>query len=105
MALFVGQPCSLESGNKIIDVLQPIDNALEKIELTKDDINMVLFIGGSCENPLIRHYVSKHLGRYECITPRDLRAHVSQGAALILYFYAAQISILLNRSPAKQSMS
>lgn len=87
MALFVGQPCSLESGNKIIDVLQPIDNALEKIELTKDDINMVLFIGGSCENPLIRHYVSKHLGRYvECITPRDLRAHVSQGAALYTLF-------------------
>jgi molecular chaperone DnaK len=87
MALFVGQPSSSKGGSKIIDVLQPIDNALEKVELTKDDIDMVLFIGGSCENPLIRHYVSKHLGRYvESITPRDLRAHVSQGAALYTLF-------------------
>ena len=87
MALFVGQPCNLKGGTKIIDVLQPIDNALEKIELTNDDIDMVLFIGGSCENPLIRHYVSKHLGRFvESIIPRDLRAHVSQGAALYTLF-------------------
>lgn len=87
MALFVGQPCNLKNRTKIIDILQPIDNALGKVELTKDDIDIVLFIGGSCENPLIRHYVSKHLGRWvECITPRDLRAHVSQGAALYTLF-------------------
>jgi len=87
MALFIGQSSSLKGGTKIIDVLQPIDNALEKIELTKDDIDMVLFIGGSCENPLIRHYVSNYLGRHvESITPRDLRAHVSQGAALYSLF-------------------
>lgn len=87
MALFVDQPCKMTSSAKVIDVMQPIDNALEKIELTKDDIDMVLFIGGSCENPLIRHYVSQHLGRFvESITPRDLRAHVSQGAALYTLF-------------------
>lgn len=87
MALFVDQPSKIKSSNQVIDVLQPIDNALEKIELTKDDIDMVLFIGGSCENPLIRHYVSQHLGRFvESITPRDLRAHVSQGAALYTLF-------------------
>jgi len=87
MALFVDQPSKLKIGDEFIDVLQPIDNALEKIDLTKDDIDMVLFIGGSCENPLIRHYVSKHLGRFvESIAPRDLRAHVSQGAALYTLF-------------------
>ena len=87
MALFIGQPSNLKNSIKIIDVLQPIDNALEKIELSKDDIDMVLFIGGSCENPLIRHSVSRHLGRHvESITPRDLRAHVSQGAALYSLF-------------------
>lgn len=87
MALFVDQPSKIKSSNKVIDVLQPINNALEKIELSKDDIDMVLFIGGSCENPLIRHYVSQHLGRFvESITPKDLRAHVSQGAALYTLF-------------------
>jgi len=83
MALFAGQPSGLPGDAKIIDVLQPIDNALEKVDLTRDDIDVVLFIGGSCENPVIRHYVSRHLGPgVESITPRDLRAHVSQGAAL-----------------------
>lgn len=87
MALFVDQTSEIKSSNQIVNVLQPIDNALEKIELTKEDIDMVLFIGGSCENPLIRHYVSKHLGRFvESITPRDLRAHVSKGAALYTLF-------------------
>ncbi len=87
MAAFAGQPGSPPGASKIIDVLQPIDNALEKVELTRDDIDVVLFIGGSCENPVIRHYVSRHLGRnVESITPRDLRAHVSQGAALYTLF-------------------
>ncbi len=83
MALFVGEPSKFKAINNVIDVLEPIKNALDKVELTKDDIDMVLFIGGSCENPLIRYYVSRHLGRFvESVTPRDLRAHVSQGAAL-----------------------
>lgn len=87
MAAFTGQPGGPPGASKTIDVLQPIDNALEKVELTRDDIDVVLFIGGSCENPLIRHYVSRHLGsRVESITPRDLRAHVSQGAALYTLF-------------------
>lgn len=87
MALFVGQPCKMKRSTEMVNVLQPIDNALEKVELTKDDIDMVLFIGGSCENPIVRHYVSQHLGRFvESITPRDLRAHVSQGAALYTLF-------------------
>lgn len=93
MALFMGQQSNLNNDIKITDVMQPIDNAIEKSELTKDDIDMVLFIGGSCENPLIRHYVSKHLGRnVESITPRDLRAHVSQGAALYsLFLHGADV--------------
>jgi len=87
MALFVGEVPKNKGEYEVNNVLEPIDNALEKVELTKDDINMVLFIGGSCENPLIRHYVSQHLGRFvESITPIDLRAHVSQGAALYTLF-------------------
>lgn len=83
MALFVAESSDFDGEIEIIDVLQPIDNAIEKIDLLVEDIDMVLFIGGSCENPLIRHSVSQHLGRFvNSVTPRDLRAHVSQGAAL-----------------------
>lgn len=87
IALFVGQPSKFKDAKKFVDVLQPINDALEKLDLGKKDVDMVLFIGGSCENPLIRHYVSTHLGSgVEAIIPRDLRAHVSQGAALYTLF-------------------
>lgn len=64
-------------------VLEPIGSALDKAGLTYDDLNMVLFIGGSCENPLVRNTIEEHTGRFvDCVTPRDLRSHVSQGASI-----------------------
>lgn len=82
IALFVDENSKFKRTEDFIDVLRPIDNALQKVDLEKDDIDMVLFIGGSSENPIIRNYVSKHLGRFvDCVVPTDLRAHVSQGAA------------------------
>lgn len=63
-------------------VLEPITSALDKAGLEPHDLDMVLFIGGSSENPLVRQRIDDHVGRFvECVTPRDLRAHVSQGAA------------------------
>lgn len=64
-------------------VVEPIDGALDKAKVTRDNLDMVLFIGGSCENPLVRQCVESHLGRFvDCVVPRDLRSHVSLGAAI-----------------------
>ena len=64
-------------------VLEPIKSALDKAGLTYEDLNMVLFIGGSCENPLVRTTIEEYAGRFvDCVTPRDLRSHVSQGASI-----------------------
>ena len=64
-------------------VLEPVSSALEKAGLTPDDLDMVLFIGGSSANSLVRGAIERHMGRFvECVTPCDLRAHVSQGAAI-----------------------
>lgn len=83
MAVFVGKKINKYRENKIINILEPVNNSLEKVELKNGDIDMLLFIGGSCENPIIRNYVTGHMGRFvESITPQDLRAHVSRGAAL-----------------------
>ena len=68
-------------------ILKPIDNALEKVGLAPDELDMVLFIGGSSANPLVRHAVAEHVGRFvDCVTPRDMRSHVSQGAAINSFF-------------------
>ena len=64
-------------------VIEPVASALDKAGLECDDLDMVLFIGGSCENPLVRRRIEDHVGRFvDCVTPRDLRSHVSQGAAV-----------------------
>lgn len=64
-------------------VLEPISSAIEKADMKCDDLDMVLFIGGSSENPVVRATIEEHMGRFvDCVTPRDLRAHVSQGAAV-----------------------
>jgi molecular chaperone DnaK (HSP70) len=64
-------------------VLGPIENALKKAGLGKADLHMVLFIGGSAENPLVTQCIEDYFGRFvDCVHPRDLRSHVSQGAAV-----------------------
>lgn len=85
MAPFLADPSfdDEEVRDQTPSVLEPIASALEKAGLSYDELDMVLFIGGSSENPLVRERIADHLGRFvDCVTPRDLRAHVSQGAAV-----------------------
>jgi molecular chaperone DnaK (HSP70) len=66
-----------------LSVLKPLQNAMDKADLSVNDLDMVLFIGGSCENPLVRTAIESYVGRFvDCVTPRDLRSHVSQGSAI-----------------------
>ena len=70
-------------GKHEASILQPIRNAMEKSGLENDALDMVLFIGGSSENPLVMSCVEDYFGRFvDCVVPRDLRSHVSQGAAI-----------------------
>lgn len=74
--------------DRISHVFAPVQDALEKSGLTADDLDGVLFIGGSSENTIVRHTVMKALGgAVEAIVPKDLRSHVSKGAALHSYWY------------------
>jgi molecular chaperone DnaK (HSP70) len=71
-----------QAQNAIPNIFEPIHNALEKSGLSKDDLDMVLFIGGSCSNPVVRKAIEDYFGRFVGFyTPRDLRSHVSRGAA------------------------
>ena len=83
MAPFLS-PDLQESGDpNVISILDPIENALQKAELTKDQLDMVLFIGGSAQNPLVQESVRGYFGRFvECVIGQDVRTPVSRGAAL-----------------------
>ncbi|MCU0665273.1 MAG: Hsp70 family protein, partial [Myxococcota bacterium] len=68
---------------RVPSVLEPIDSALDKAGISADELDMVLFIGGSSANPLVREAVKVHVGGFvDVVTPADLRSHVSRGAAI-----------------------
>lgn len=88
MEAFLGKPSSGDQAHhEPTSVHQPVGNALEKAKLAYSDLDMILFIGGSSENPLVRSAIEERAGRFvDCVTPRDLRSHVSQGAAVHSFF-------------------
>lgn len=66
-----------------ICLLEPIESALAKAGLQKDELDMVLFIGGSAQSPLVQDAIRNYFGRFvDCEIGADLRSPVSRGAAL-----------------------
>ncbi len=63
-------------------IFSPMYSALRKANLEKDALHSIIFIGGSSESPIVQGAIKNHFGRFvEALVPRDLRTHVSQGAA------------------------
>ncbi len=68
---------------EVISVFDPIDNALDKAGIKREELDMVLFIGGSAQNPLVQDAVQSHFGRFvACVVRPDIRTPVSRGTAL-----------------------
>lgn len=64
-------------------IFDPIDNAIKKSHTTKEEIDYVLFIGGSSQSPYIQSAIHQYLGEdSEMLVPVNLQTHVSQGAAI-----------------------
>jgi len=63
-------------------VFNPVKTALNKAKIKNEDIDYVLFIGGSSKNPYIRNAINQYFPDSEIIVPSDLQTHVSKGAAI-----------------------
>ena len=64
-------------------IFNPIESALHKAHLNKDEeLDYVLFIGGSSKNPYVQHALSEYFADSELLIPNNLQTHVSKGAAI-----------------------
>ncbi|WP_372775244.1 Hsp70 family protein [Mangrovibacterium sp.] len=63
-------------------IFLPIESALKKANLLKDDIDNVLLIGGSSKNPYIQKALKDYFGQADILIPSDTQLQVSRGAAI-----------------------
>lgn len=68
-------------------IYSPIDSAIKKARVNKDEIDYVLFIGGSAQSPYIQEALHNHFEDSEMLVPTNLQTHVSQGAAIHSVLY------------------
>jgi molecular chaperone DnaK len=62
--------------------INPVFSAMEKSKLNPEDIDFVLFIGGSTKNFIIRKQVKSVFEKATPLEPINPQSHVSQGAAI-----------------------
>ena len=68
-------------------IFLPVKSAIKKSGVDKDEIDYVLFIGGSSKSPYIQEAVHQYFDDSELLLPCDLRTHVSKGAAIHSLLY------------------
>lgn len=73
---------STHDEESVKSIFTVINSALLKGNLEKNDINLVLLIGGSSYNPYVQTALRKHFAQSQTEIPRNLQAHVSIGAAV-----------------------
>ncbi|WP_341222154.1 Hsp70 family protein [Polaribacter atrinae] len=77
----------IEKEVEFISIFTPIKSALKKAKINRDDIDYVLFIGGSSKNPFIQKSIIDYFPESDILLPDDLQSHVSSGAAIHSLIY------------------
>ena len=64
------------------NIFIPINSAIRKAKVKKDEIDYILLIGGSAQNPYVQEALKLHFEDSKILVPQDLQTHVSKGAAI-----------------------
>ena len=73
----------IKGEDEYVSIYNPLKSALKKAHLDKDEeLDYVLFIGGSSQNPYIQSALSEFFEESELLIPSNLQTHVSKGAAI-----------------------
>ena len=73
----------IKGEDEYVSIFNPLKSALKKAHIDKDEeLDYVLFIGGSSQNPYIQSALSEYFEESELLIPSNLQTHVSKGAAI-----------------------
>lgn len=75
-------PSSIKGQEEYNNIFMPIESAIKKANVCKSEIDYVLLIGGSAQNPFIQEALKKYFDDSEILVSQDLQTHVSKGAAI-----------------------
>ena len=77
-----GSPMIMKGQEEYNNIFMPIKSAIKKANIALDELDYVLLIGGSAQNPFIQETLHRYFCDSELLIPRDLQTHVSKGAAI-----------------------
>ena len=75
-------PLQIKGEEDYNNIFMPINSALSKANVNASQIDYVLLIGGSAQNPFIQEAIKDYFSDSQILVPQDLQTHVSQGAAI-----------------------
>ena len=64
------------------NIFMPIESVIKKSGVNRSEIDYVLLIGGSAQNPFIQEALKNDFDDSDIFIPQDLQTHVSKGAAI-----------------------
>lgn len=86
MAVFLkkgfGKTTRIKGEEEYNSIFTPIESAIKKSRVPKEEIDYILFIGGSSQSPYIQEALHNYFEDSEMLVPINLQTHVSQGAAI-----------------------
>ena len=91
-----------EEDESTISIFSLVNSALEKADLVAEELDMVLMVGGSSQNPYVQEALAKAMPQNEIERPADMRSHVSKGAAIhaqLLHGYGLNIISPITSEP------
>lgn len=75
-------PTQIKGQDDYNNIYMPINSAIEKANISREEIDYVLLIGGSAQNPFIQEELNNEFNDSQILIPQDLQTHVSKGASI-----------------------
>lgn len=82
-----GKTTHIKGEDEYNSIYSPIESAIKKAKVSKDEIDYILFIGGSAQSPYIQETLKNYFEDSEMLVPSNLQTHVSRGAAIHSLLY------------------